>query len=83
MNRSNRSLVTLQIGQISGGCSRAQRYPQTPQRHTGNRNDPAGETGIARIAVFSPRSARGGRRSGTGASNDLPIAIALVTYSAQ
>ena len=33
--RSKRSCLALQIGQTPGGRSRAQRYPQTRQRHTG------------------------------------------------
>ena len=38
-NFSNRSFLALQIGQTSGGCSRAQRYPQTLQRQMGNGSD--------------------------------------------
>ena len=71
------------MGQISGGCSRAQRYPQTLQRQTGR-----GKTGSAvvetvlTIRVF-PRSERGGRRSGTGTTFCFPRAIASFTYRAQ
>jgi len=35
INFSKRSWVALQIGQISGGDSRAQRYPQTLHRQRG------------------------------------------------
>ncbi len=35
MNLSKRSFLALQIGHISGGPSRAQRYPQTLHLQTG------------------------------------------------
>ena len=82
-NLSNRSFEALQIGHIPGGCSRAQRYPQTLQRQTGS-----GKTGtdvvetILTTRVF-PRSDRGGRRSGMGATFCFPVAIASFMYSAQ
>jgi len=82
-NLSNRSFVALHIGQIPGGWSRAQRYPQTLQRQTGR-----GKTGIAvveatLIDAVLPLWERGGRRSGTGATFCLPVAIAALTYRAQ
>jgi hypothetical protein len=82
-NLSNRSFVALHIGHIPGGCSRAQRYPQTLQRQTGR-----GKIGFSVVeatltgAAF-PRWDRGGRRSGMGATFCLPVAIASFTYRAQ
>ena len=68
MNRSNRSFVALQIGQIPGGCSRAQRYPQTLQRQTGNGSEEPTRpvTCLSTIPFF--RSPREGLRSGIGDS---------------
>src|SRR5208283_2074344 len=82
-NRSNRSFVALQIGQIPGGCSRAQRYPQTLHRQIGW--EKAGETAVPVIRNTGPFPLweRGGRRSGTGATFWLPWAIASFTYQAE
>ena len=41
MNLSNRSYVALHIGQVSGGSSLAQRYPQTLHLQTGKGREPA------------------------------------------
>ena len=54
------------MGQIPGGCSRAQRYPQTVQRQTGSDSEGNGAVERGGTAFFLPRSDRGGRRSGTG-----------------
>jgi len=52
---SNLSLVALQIGQIPGGCSRAQRYPQILQRQTGREK-------IGLSVVEATRTGAGGVR---------------------
>lgn len=78
-NRSNRSFVTLQIGQIPGGCSRAQRYPQTLQRQMGRGNTSAGVVETSGTTPPFFRTDRGGRRSGTGATGFSPLAIGSLT----
>ena len=78
INRSNRSFPALQIGQISGACSRAQRYPQTEQRQTGNGRE-LDITGYVCIRPVFTRSDRGGRRSGTGPESFFPFTTVSLT----
>jgi hypothetical protein len=79
INRSNRSFFALQTGQISGGWSRAQRYPQTAQRHTGNERVNTGAVDTVCTGRFLPRSDLGGLRSGTGAECSFPSATGSFT----
>ena len=79
IKRSNRSFLTLQMGQIPGGCSRAQRYPQTVQRQTGNGSGLTwpGERGCS-SALFTSFGSRG-TSSGTGTACVFPPAMASLT----
>lgn len=79
INRSNRSFVTLQIGQIPGGDGRAQRYPQTVQRQTGKGNTGLDVVLIVCMAFKVLRSDRGGRRSGIGLVVSFPEATSALT----
>ena len=79
MNRWNRSFLTLQIGQISGGWSRAQRYPHTVQRQTGKDRDGNGPVETVGTVLFSLRSDLEGLRSGTGGACFFPPAISSFT----
>jgi hypothetical protein len=63
MKRSKRSFFALQIGQISGGLSRAHKYPQTLQRQTGAESD---EILNSDFIVCFFLSFFSGRRSGIG-----------------
>jgi hypothetical protein len=77
MNRSNRSFLTLQMGQISGGPSLAHRYPQTLHLQTGY----GSETGPVRETFWLSwsLSSRGGRRSGIERVPFSPLATASET----
>lgn len=90
MKRSNRSFEALQIGHASGGCSRAQRYPHTLHRQTGNgrerdgrERDGSDPVCTDRTVFLFPRLDRGGLRSGTGAASFAPFAMDSFTYRAQ
>jgi len=74
MNFSKRSFFALQMGQISGACSRAQRYPHTLQRHTGrlNRGD---NSDSPETLLFKALASSGGRRSGIGLTSSIPLNI--------
>jgi len=60
--------LALQIGQISGGFSRAQRYPQTLHRQTGRGKLERFAEAIFTTFLFSG----GGRRSGI---DDIPVSL--------
>jgi len=77
--RSKRSFLALQIGQISGGFSRAQRYPQTLHRQTGKGKLERFAEAIFTTFLFSG----GGRRSGIDDISCFPLATASATYSPQ
>lgn len=79
-NISNRSFFALQIGQTSGGASRAARYPQTLHLHTGYGRFP----GFCVIdASFVLRSVRDGLRSGMAGAPVPAAMISPVRYSPQ
>ena len=80
-NFSNRSFLALQIGHTSGGCSRAQRYPQTLQRQMGNGRDfTPTAAGRAKAAFLSSDE---GLRSGIEDIIFFPSRTSFETYKAQ
>lgn len=80
-NFSKRSRFALQIGQTSGGCSRAQRYPQTLQRQMGKGRDFAPiAAGRAKAAFLSSGE---GLRSGIEEGVFFPSMASFETYNAQ
>jgi hypothetical protein len=81
IKRSKRSLFTLQIGHISGGFSRAHRYPQTLHRHTG-KDSVLGKL-LSGFAVIFNRSSLEGRLSGIVWMFCFLAATAALTYSPQ
>ncbi len=80
LDRSNRSAFALQIGQIGGGSSLAQRYPQTVHLQTGIAPDVPFSLGrcipsFGALVFFSPAASAAsmiswGLRSGIGPSRD-------------
>ena len=82
MNCSNLSFVTLQTGQVSGGLSLAQRYPQTLHRQTGYCNsDFISEDWAKGFWDFLSSSVC--LRSGIDSASFWLSAISLDTYKAQ
>jgi hypothetical protein len=73
--RSKRSFFALQMGQTSGGFSRAQRYPQTLHRHTGKGKLDKLAFSAFTFFLFSG----GGRRSWIDDISCFPLATASAT----
>ena len=81
MNFWNLSPETLHIGQISGGLSRAHKYPQTLQRHTGFESSVEILNPV--LAFIFSLSSGDGLLSGMDFNSFSPFKISLEMYNAQ
>ena len=81
MNFSNLSPETLHIGQISGGLSRAHKYPQTLQRQTGF--DSSVEILNPKFALIFSLSSGDGLLSGIDCNSFSPLKISPEMYNPQ
>ena len=81
MNFSNLSPETLHIGQISGGLSRAHKYPQTLQRHTGFESSVENLNPV--LAFISSLSSGDGLLSGMDCNFFSPLKITPEMYNPQ
>ena len=81
MKSLKRSFSTLQMGQVSGGCSLAQRYPHTLHRQTGNNRPafPSGKLSSLEVVLSLSRIWAGSRRSGMDLASDSPLSTPCET----